>query len=613
MGFLKNKQKDVMGSLASIITLLERYPTLTTTDNMLSSFSLNTSIGFLLSLLEMFGVGQRDLIKWLAKILQGTSTDGSDGLLNVIEHAIKATLLANVKDMFTCSINPIIPDCLLRYSYINNTDPYSSLVNNKNYKEITLRLNEIDPFGQLNNSPISEYGKLFYFDSAERIYENGDIKSLNQNELWQSCDFNAFMWYVINKGDITNLGDKKKTTWDNRISYTSQFNNDTNLYKNFFNVEKNEMKSTQTAISIDGGTFKDIKKKPIIICQYVEHATPVNGKPSSNQLRIWLSADRYYKKKKIGNNITYNSTIFEFNYDYIYSLKLFDTKTLIAQITNSLLGLASSLSVSVSVESQMVKGKLSQIVKKIISADDTSTSDCYFTFSNDEHNQMIEDAMKTYNGQYTVPNGTNINIDINDLIKSISKVTRNCDITTIEKTLEDISVIAGEQTRLNENIEFTVGTNFIKDFLEQTITEIVLQLLSPKLLILYKINAIVMGTAVDDMDTYKDLSIDGMLKGMYNLIVNIIKTVKDILIEQLYNFMMEQLKPLIQLLISKLALEVIKYYKDLITQLILACLPSLDGNSIWSTNNTIINSVDYADIVPTQTSPTQTESKNKNC
>ena len=70
-------------------------------------------------------------------------------------------------------------------------------------------------------------------------------------------------------------------------------------------------------------------------------------------------------------------------------------------------------------------------------------------------------------------------------------------------------------------------------------------------------------------------------------------SVKDIIVKELYNFMMEQLKPLLELLIAKLALETVKYYRDLIMNLILNCIPTFN----FGNNSSIIDNVNYADII----------------
>ena len=71
---MKQQQSDVFAKIAAVNTLLERYPVLTTTDPMLTNFSINTSIGFILSILEICGISQTDIVYWLCNTL-----DDGDG------------------------------------------------------------------------------------------------------------------------------------------------------------------------------------------------------------------------------------------------------------------------------------------------------------------------------------------------------------------------------------------------------------------------------------------------------------------------------------------------------------------------------------------------------
>jgi hypothetical protein len=135
-----------------------------------------------------------------------------------------------------------------------------------------------------------------------------------------------------------------------------------------------------------------------------------------------------------------------------------------------------------------------------------------------------------------------------------------------------------------------IGLDFIMDFVKQTVVQIVLQVLSPKVAILYAINSQILGDVGDLTDW------ENFIKNSDTLMKNIIESVKDIIVKELYNFMMQQLKPLLELLVHKLALETIKYYKELIQNLILNCIPNFN---FWggSSLSTTIDNVNYADII----------------
>ena len=636
MSKLKDSKSKVLGSIAAMQTLLERYPTLTTTDSMLTSFSINTSVGFLIDLLTVFGVSQNDLVKWISWLLTG-SGDGQDGLLTVIEHAVKAILLANIKDMWTCYVDPIIPDSLLRYSNPTfedgtRTDPYSIVVGSPEFKKIEIDLNQVDLFGILNTCPSDKNGSLFYFDAYESICypENETRPYLTPNNLWKSCDFNAYLWYIINKGTLSNQIDLQHSCWDNRNKYIKEFKENENLRSEFFNIDNctTPESAEKKVIEVkDDESGESALKKQIILCEFEERPTPSQsegsslGYPSSNVLRVWLNANRYYHTEKVevpdpkheGQMVLmeFNKTIFEFNYDYIYSLKLFDSKTLISQIVNSLLGLGASVSASFSVQQKIIEAKISEIVRKVIEADDTESSDCYYNFTNDEYDKLVKEATQKYNGVYStnMAEGLYGYVDSEEIMDSLREIKQSDDNlveqqASIAKTIEKVMTTVSSPASISDEYEFSFGLNFIKDFIQQTVTQIVLQVLSPKVAILYQINGAVMGTNVDNLKSWENF-----LKNFQNVLFNIIKQVKDIIVEELYKFVMEKLQPLLELMISKIALEAVMYYKELIEQLLSECVPNISIPNINGTNM-VIDNVNYADIT-TEAEPTDYDNDTK--
>lgn len=618
MSKLSDKKDAALGALASVQAVTEKYPELSNT----SSISVSTScVGLLLDILHLLGVNEKDLIKWISNLLSGIN--GKSGVLKVIEEAIKAILLANIKDMWSCSVDPILPDSLMRYSnpYKNGSkgevykDPYtlfSDVSDKTKFKKIEIDLNQIDMFGILNNCPSTTKGSIYYFDSYDSMEGiKGEPKPyLNANNLWKSCDFNAYLWYVINKGGTSNYTDLQRATWDNRNQVFKKYSKDENLKKNFFDTEIPKTYGDKTKIPITNGEndsngITEISKKQILICEFNERVTPSsneNSLPSSNILRCWINANRYYKTRKVkikNKEFAFNKTIFEFNYDYIYSLKLFDTKSLVSQIINTLLGLSTSVEVNASLEVRMIEAKVSEIVDRVIKADDMSSSDCYYNFSNEQYDSLINEATEKYNGRYFYGGSDNLTVPVNseEILNSIMNLDCSGDLieqsTNISKLLEEVIVKVGEPGNVDISAQFSFGFNFVTDFIKQTIKQIVLQILTPKVALLFLINGAVMGSDVAQIKSWENF-----IKNFQNVLVAIIKQVKDIMVEELFNFVMEKLKPILEIFMSKLALESIQYYKDLIEDLILNCIPSLDFS--FGKNSSVIDNVNYADITKTK-------------
>lgn len=581
MSNLSDAKSKVLGSIAAIQTLLERYPILITTDSLIGG---NTSFGFMLNILKIIGVSEMDIIEWLSKLLAGK---GTNSVLNIIEESVKAILLANVKNLLTCSINPILPDKLMyKYKDANGNEVKG--------EGIELDIDTIDLYGVLNNCPTSDDGSVFYFDTKESIYNDENspkLPSYTLNEVWKSCDFNAYLWYVINKGTgVYPLS--VKNYWDNRVKYIEAFKENNSLKERFFKTYGN--------VAIDNNDGGTINKKRIIFCEYVErnHNTSV-----SNVLKVWLDNDRYYHARKL-KNIEFNRTVFEFNYDYIYSLKLFDSKTLVAHIVNAVLGISMNMSGRYSIYEDIIAGKVGSIVKKIIEEDDTLIDDCYYSFSNDEYNRLLEEAVRKRNGTYTF-NNENIDIDYTSIYDSINDIseaaTLNEEVKAISNVFTDIAATAAQNGSISSKDKFTFGLDIITELLEQTVTQIVMQILSPKVVMLFKINQIIMG----DIDPQSDLwgkRWETFIKNFQNVIFQAIKEIKDIIVQQMYQWLIEQLTPLMELFVSKLLLETINDYRILLKQLINFCSMGFSLGT-GTKADTYIDNANYADIVPTQVNP----------
>lgn len=568
MGENKNKEKKekVLGSIASIQTLLERYPVLLTADSDNNgNGNTNVSMSFLMALLGMLNVTQQDVVTWMARMM---SSKSADGILNTIEEAVKVILLTNIKSLYTCSADPLISDELLGdYTDINGQPAKG--------KGLEIDLEVADIMNILSFCPLSYEGEAFYFDNGT---DNAVIREIS--DLWKSRDFNAFLWYVINRAQ-TNKSEERKRVWDNRCRYfkNREYSN------NFFAVDANAVK--------------------YFTCEYVEK--PENITKASNVLKIFLNSERYkYRRKSM--NININRTIFEFNYDFIYSLKLFDSKTLTAQIVNAVLGLSSTVTGNMTIQHQVVQEKIHEAVRRILEDDDdgntSNVGDSYFKFSNDEYNTLLDAATKKYNGKYQTGENSTTNVSFDIIKQSIQNINwaRNTD-----EEIEAISNVFGTAARSISNdtertttsddwgVAFSIETNLLKKFIEELSTQLVITLLSPKVVILYAVNAYIMKGNADDLKSWETFF------GTFgNLIKSVAKKIKDIIIQELYAFAMDKLKPLLELYANKLLLETIRDYKDLLVNLKRLCLPS---NSSNGGTTHLIDKVDYADIIPSKNKP----------
>lgn len=580
MGKLKVLKQNTEGTIAALQTCLERYPVLFTTDETLGKSSLSVC----LNLLKRFGITETDIIEWLANIL-ADKKDNTEGLLTAIEATIKTILLTTLKETYTCSINPTLPnDILLNF--------YNGEVRGNGLK---LKLGDIDVFGQLSYCPTDTngLGTFFYFDN-----KNG-YTPLN---IYSSTDFNAYLWYVINKGVFGgDINEKIKCVWDNRALYANKFAKDGSL--NGISVDpgvdpEKTLKGRFFNTKCDGSTMRHISKlgpkMEILSCQYKDEE--LNGPI----LNIHLNSDRYR------NSITgVNKTIFDFNVDYILSLKLFDTKTLLAQVINALLGVSANLNPSITIEKQVLKEQVRKVIKNVIESEDDEeeeNNNCYFTFSNDEYNAMLNDAKLKYDGEYYSGNETNENISLNteEIFNLLYKIedsdNLNEETTAIKNIINDIAKNVAKSPQVEEKYQVSFGLGIITKFLEETITEIIMQILSPKVMILFAINDSIMN---NDSASIKTFNFTTFFSKFENLMVLLIKEVLNLIVTAIYDYLIGQITPIITLFTQKLLLETFFYYKILIEQVLTTCTYRFtNGGNILSVDNVV-----GADIIPTETKP----------
>lgn len=611
MSAINAQKARVVGAIGAIQTLLEKYPFLVSTDTTVPG---ETSLSFMLNILDIIGVKKKDIIEWVAKLLAGK---GADGFLVSVEWAIKAILLANVKNLLTCSMNPMLPDKLMyKYKDVAGKDVMGS--------GIMLDLNKIDLYGVLGNSPKDKNGggSMFYFDAEESIYstEEHPVNGYSTNELWKSCDFNAYLWYVIHKG--TNVGaEARKLYWDNRVKYIERFKDPDKgeTYRNsFFDINKTDGKFYEAG----SGEAVTFNKKQILITEYIERS---ESNLTPNVIRIWLNDERYYHKRNLklksvnvaGFNtpsvgFKLNKTVFEFNYDYIMSLKLFDSKTLVANIINAILGISASINLSYSIYENVIAAKIGSIVRNVIRSNDTEIDDCFFTFSNDEYDSMLQESIKKHNKIYAY-NNNEVELDYSKIIDSVNEISNAAtlqeQVKSISNVFDEILATPAQMGEVEAKDKFAFGLDIIQNILEETITQLVMQILSPKVVILYQINQAIMGDIDPQGEFWKDVAkmdIESFLKSLKNVIIQAILEIESMILKQLLAWLLEKLKPLLALFVSKLLLETLNDYMTLLKQLISFCGMGW-SSGVGNKSVIAIDNVDYADIVPSKLTPNNDE------
>lgn len=645
MANIKQVKDDALAVINGALTIIDKFPNLNSTNTLLS---LDTSTNPFTFLMDAFKntAGYDTLIRILSNFIVYE--------LDAVELAVKGILMSNVKNLISCSINPYIPDDLLR-------------------EGIVFDLRQLDITDLLQTCPTDpKIGQYFYF-GCEEMTKPDDTRF--------SEDFNAVLWYMKNRatkrevwknervneenGERPALGtkDKKKdgiitleyneramgikdalgngmsiqTPFNNSIHVfigNTDFTNSNNLQKDL-DAKANDIKITQDELQKleDDVTAKqaemtdlanNIIEQKIDFNEYLQKNEQLNEdlnnlqkEISKKNEKIHSLNDKYYeilnsykqflespdiKYKPIEENYYYRKTLIEFNYDYITSLKLFDSKVVAAQLLDQLTGLL-NIHLNLSYARQLIKNETLKMVQDIVESDDLVVSDCFFTFSNADYDAMLQKAEMNRSGLFSVNGEENstVKIDPSTILENLNGISQSATQQEIQSIIEgSLTEISGtisdtsyEQTG---KVNFGVRMNFIENLLNHLACVITLSVLSPKVYLLILINLKTLGRETN-------FNLQDFIAMFKQLIASIIRSVRDQLIQYLVNELMKLLSDLASDVAAKMAVEQAAYYARLIKRLI-DCFSRKRDNRTLDFN---IDRVEHADIIQEEEQPKNAE------
>ena len=646
MANIKQVKNDALAVINAALTIIDKFPNLNSTNTLLS---LDTSTNPFTFLMDAFKntAGYDTLIRILSNFIVYE--------LEAVEIAVKAILLSNIKNLISCSINPFIPDDLLR-------------------EGIVFDLRQLDVTDLLQTCPLDpKIGQYFYF-GCEEMTKPDDTR--------KSEDFNALLWYMKNRAlkrevwgnqrnpetggerpdlnakdekidgiitleyneraigisDAEGYGMSIQTPFNNSlhvfIGNTDYTNNDG--YQEQLDVKADKIKSAQDELQEleDDITAKQAERTDLFnglleqkigfyeYLQKIEKLTEdveniqkkINAKNDElndlndeynkklNEFKSFLSNSDEIKYKSIQQNYYYRRTLIEFNYDYITSLKLFDSKVVAAQLLDQLVGLL-NIHLNLSYARQLIKNETLKMVQDIVESDDTVVSDCFFTFSNTDYDAMLQKAEMNRSRLFTVNGEENsaVKIDPSTILDSLNGINQNATQqevqSIIEGSLTEISgTISDTSYEQKGKVNFGVRMNFIENLMNHLACVITLSVLSPKVYLLILVNLKTLGRETN-------FNLQDFIAMFKQLIASLIRAVRDQLIQYLVKELMKLLSDLASAVAAKIAVEQAEYYIRLIKRLI-DCFRKRDKN-IYDFN---IDTVEHADIIQEEEQP-----KNADC
>lgn len=315
-----------------------------------------------------------------------------------------------------------------------------------------------------------------------------------------------------------------------------------------------------------------------------------------------LSQQQQYTYRPVEYNYYYHKTLFQFNTDYIFSLKLFDGKVMAATLLDALSG-CFSVGINLSFQERMIQNEVRRMVHDMIENDDTVINDCFFTFDNTKYNELVERSEQQRMGLLVTPNGqVGGMVDSAAIMQSLNELSTDATQEQVQTAIENSLYEVNRETNPEYNPEigsdygFAFRSDVIDNLLQTLAYVIVLTIISPKLYLLMAVNLKIMGRESNfDLATFID--------SYKQLLYGIIRTTRDKLVEMLKDWLMGIIGDLAKEIGAKLELEQIAYYQALLAKCI-ECFRIHGNNTIGWT----MADVDYADIYETENNePINTE------
>ena len=662
MANVKQIKSEALATIDAAISILNRYPDLGEAN---TELSFNTSTNPFQFLMDLFKTtaGYNKLINILGKFIAFE--------LPVVEAAVKALLIAKLKDIISCSVNPFFTEDILRDGIVFNAE-------------------EIDIADVLKYSPFDKkVGKYFYFGTEEAKLPD---------DLVTCDDMDAFIWFMINKANRRYVWKPKKNRKDDEWREDYPTDNTTKLKKEdgiitleyyersmnlrdaygesyhiqtpynnclhvFIGDVRENKNNIQQLITTEQNLYqkeKDIKlfankieNKQYKLSLLQNDKTLLeekfeNGKIEekdfkkeykklNNKIRNieqdidglkHLREQAYATKRRLqfeigsikaqldevtsqyfpflmpnrNRNYYYGKSLIEFNIDYIMSLTLFEEKSLAARLLDALTAVL-RIDLAFTYKQQLIKNEVKKMVSMITESDDLVVSDCFFTFSNDDYDAMSRQAELRKAGLLTI-NGNEmsaVKVDAEKILSSLNEINEASNKetiqTVIEGTITELSKELSNTTyEMDDKVNFGVQMNLIEDLLNSLAYVLVSSVLSPKVYLLLLINLKIIGR-----ETNFDL--EGFIGQYKQLIADLIRSIRDQLLEYLMREIMIIIGDLVKELTIKLSVEQARYYARLIKKLI-DCFRKRGRNLDFNIDN-----VDYADILPSE----EEEPKNNEC
>lgn len=685
---VKKASDEAFSTLDAALTILNNYPETDESNTNLSFSKSANPLDFILDIIK-----KTKGYDWVIGILGGFISAG----LPFIESAMKVAILANLRNLFSCTINPVINEDILREGVVfslDDVDPLQTLDQNPLWKDFE---------GQLNK------GRFNYFGCYGFEYPG---------QLVNAGDFNAFLWYVKNRanGRVVWRGVKPLESILNVRTNSNTLDEFPTTGKSYLDKEQPYFNRTykqkedidqlveRRAEYINSSTpKKDEKDFGIITLEFnasSESLTDAEGNrfdhhiqtPTNNNIHVFVGNtmpyydpnDGYYDlkmdidvdetniehwkvrianskkmiknlKKEIGkidkkdpnystikdsykknieaeekaiseleklinstkekvrkstnklkrlrkqyrdftDNYYYGRTLLELNYDYIMSLRLLDPVVVASQLLDSVSN-CFSIDIDLSLGKEIINNEVERIIKSVVETENPIISDCFFSFSNKDYDEMLQKAelvkmgLLTFDGKQTTNKAVTT-----DILNSLNTINENTSLneikTVIENSIFEASRTVSETESTDNGYKFNanVKVGFIDNLLKNLTLVLTKVLISPKVYLLLAFNLKVIGM-------WHPFELPEVLSRERALITDLVKElhgkITKYLVAKIKQILEELSKEVLALIVKEQYQNYIQYYKR--------CVECFKYSGAGNGEDFQIDKVDYADIYESET------------
>lgn len=297
-------------------------------------------------------------------------------------------------------------------------------------------------------------------------------------------------------------------------------------------------------------------------------------------------------------------TVYDFNYNFVMGMQLFDPSVVASELielaTSIMMSGTLGLNLSINKTETAYQMRIAEVVKNIVESTAFEATDCFYSFSNQKYDEMLNNAELKRSQGYAFQDSSShaATVSLDDAYSILSEFSDNATLnenqTIITRAITDATAKITEEVLPEDRYNVKLG--LVQELIKGLVFTIVESLITPKIILLFEVNRQLLGSHNEK------LSIEDFLNSIGGLIASIVIEIRDLILRELLNWVISILTELLSKLASMLALEQIEYYARLMKGLLKACSFKLPSRKLLDSQ---LDVVDYADIDPIEQPKTE--------